>query len=367
VKRILWISEEVPDRTGHGGQRRQYHLIKALIGSGIRVDVAVPPTPQASESIRELTSVTVAPRPHRRVGILPSAFDRLIRSTQPDAVVVVHLVSTRLIPATYRRPPVPLFIDVQNVDSRWFRHLGDQREVRRAEHAERRALDRATLLVCSTEERDALAAIEPDPDIVIVRQGFDPTEWPVVPRRAASHPVVAFFGSLWYPINTDGLEWFIAGAWPVIRRERPDTQLWLFGPGPGERFDDPGSGVIAKGWVDDLAAALDQADVIIVPILAGPGSRVKFPETLASGVPVVATGVAAESFAADGHYVRADDPAQFAQACLRVIISPDEARLAASAARRYALAELTWEAAAKPLVDRMTETETATATDAPSP
>jgi glycosyltransferase involved in cell wall biosynthesis len=357
VTRVLWISEEVPDRNGHGGQRRQYHLIKALIAGGIRVDVAVPPSPQDTSSISALTSVTVLDRPRRRLGFGASAFDLLVESSRPDAVIICHPVSVGLVRATFRRPRVPLYIDVHNVDSRWFTHLGDDAEVRRAVRAERRILERATAIACSEEERAALHAVDAAGDVIIVRQGFDPDEWADPGAIEIARPVLAFFGSLWYPINTDGLDWFIELVWPKIRRERPDAELQLFGAGPGERFTDPAAGIVAEGWVEDLATSLRSASMIIVPILAGPGSRVKFPEALASGVPVVATGIAGESFDADDHYLRADDPDSFARACLKVLADTDDARRMATSAREYAMASLTWDAAARPLIARLHRTD----------
>jgi polysaccharide biosynthesis protein PslH len=352
VTRVLWISEEVPDRDGHGGQRRQYHLIKALLAAGVEVEVAVPPSSQDSRSIGALTAVTVVDRPRRRLAFGPSPFDRHIADTAPDAVLVSHLVSVRLVPATLRRPPVPLYVDIHNVDSRWFTHLGDDAEVRRAIKAERRTMATATVIACSNEERDALLAVDPAGDIVIVRQGFDPDEWPDAEAVTPERPVLAFFGSLWYPINTDGIDWFITSVWPTIRERHPDAELRLFGAGPTDRFVDTAAGIVPQGWVEDLPAALRGTSMIIEPILAGPGSRVKFPEALASSVPVVATSVAAESFDAEGHYLRADAPTEFADACLRVLSAPDEALDMAARARDFAMSSLTWNASARPLVER---------------
>jgi glycosyltransferase involved in cell wall biosynthesis len=287
----------------------------------------------------------------RRAVIRPSPYDRLVAARRPDAVVVGHLTSLRLLPRTVLRSDVPLVLDMHNVDSRWFRELGDRRAERRAARWERRALRRGTVVACSEEERAALLELDAAADVIVVRQGFDPAEWPPPSADRPPGHVVAFFGSLWYPVNLEGLQWFLADGWPVVRRAHPDAELWLFGPGADSGLDDPARGVRSRGWVDHLGPALHDADVLIVPILAGPGSRVKFPEALASGVPVVATTVGAESFGADGRFRRADDPVAFGEACVGLLDDPDAARAMAASARDYAVGALTWEQAAGPLVD----------------
>jgi len=67
----------------------------------------------------------------------------------------------------------------------------------------------------------------------------------------------------------------------------------------------PDARIDVAGFVDSLAGLYAQADCVVVPIVEGAGSPVKFIEALAYGVPVVATpraarGLAATSLAAPG-------------------------------------------------------------------
>jgi glycosyltransferase involved in cell wall biosynthesis len=87
--------------------------------------------------------------------------------------------------------------------------------------------------------------------------------------------------------------------------------------------------------VEDLAPLYAAADVVVVPLRAGGGTRIKILESFAHGVPVVTTSLGAEGIdAADGvHLLVADNAEAFARACLRIKEAP-EFRRPPSCARR---------------------------------
>ena len=57
VVRVLWLSTETPARDGQGGQRRQYHQIRALQDRGHDITVLVPKSDQGDASIRSIAPV----------------------------------------------------------------------------------------------------------------------------------------------------------------------------------------------------------------------------------------------------------------------------------------------------------------------
>ena len=79
-------------------------------------------------------------------------------------------------------------------------------------------------------------------------------------------------------------------------------------------------GVELVGSVADLQAELSRADVSIVPIRVGAGTRLKVVEALANRLPLVTTTVGCEGIdVVDGvHALVADDAADFAAACVRL-------------------------------------------------
>jgi len=76
------------------------------------------------------------------------------------------------------------------------------------------------------------------------------------------------------------------------------------------------------GFVPRIDDVYEMAACVVVPLLQGGGSPLKFVEALARGVPVVATGVAAAGLEVqDGvHYRRADGPERFADVLADVLL-----------------------------------------------
>lgn len=358
--KIGWVSSETPDRYGQGGQRRQYHLIRELARAGFDVSVAHYASEQDSTTIRSIVP-TVGLRPFGRgpIGRVRnrtwSRFDSWVREVDPDILIVAHAVSARLLPGTLGRGDVPSLIDFHNVDSRWLSTIGHLAEAERARALERRLLQRMTPIVCSMQERSAL--LDDERTCLVVPQGADPDEWPTPQPPRSDRCVVTSFGSLWYGPHRESVAWFLQQVWPLVRAAVPNAEFRLLGPGDTSGFVDLANGVVASGKVGDLAAAVADANVVVVPTLGGPGSRVKFPESVMSGRPVVATRVAAEGFLADGRFDQVDDPVAMATAISRLLGDSGLADLQGRAARQHALATLSWASAAQHLVDYLASPE----------
>ena len=85
--------------------------------------------------------------------------------------------------------------------------------------------------------------------------------------------------------------------------------------------------VIVVGRVPDITAELARADIVVVPIRYGSGTRVKIIEAFAHRIPVVSTSLGAEGLGVtDGvHLLIGDDPGR-AGRCLRPIAGGTPAR-----------------------------------------
>jgi glycosyltransferase involved in cell wall biosynthesis len=122
------------------------------------------------------------------------------------------------------------------------------------------------------------------------------------------------------------MEWFLRDVWPLVRAGRPDAVVRIVGRGGealGAAVDAPG--VELLGQVPDLGAALARADVAIVPIRVGAGTRLKVVEALAHRLPMVTTTVGCEGIdvvAGDSALI-ADDPSTFAGSVVRLLADGD--------------------------------------------
>ncbi len=167
----------------------------------------------------------------------------------------------------------------------------------------------------------------------------------VAAPQAGEGAGLLFVGSDTAP-NVDGLGWFLAQVWPSIRAIRPDARLSVAGTVCRALPPGPWPGVALLGRVAELAPLYRQADVVIAPLRAGSGLKVKLVEALAHGKPLVATSVAAQGVEAllDGAVALADTAPAFATAVLHLMADP--ALRAHHAAAALAVAQHSFSASA---------------------
>ncbi len=118
---------------------------------------------------------------------------------------------------------------------------------------------------------------------VAIPNGADTPQHVQVDRSAlrGAVPTMLFVGALDYEPNTDAVEWFVGEVLPVIRRRMPKAVVRVVGRGaPRGRVDLGVAGVDLIGEVDEIRPELDAADVAIVPIRVGAGTRLKVIEAL---------------------------------------------------------------------------------------
>jgi glycosyltransferase involved in cell wall biosynthesis len=136
-----------------------------------------------------------------------------------------------------------------------------------------------------------------------------------------------FVGTLGYYPNEEGIVYFCTRVLPLIRQASPrDVRVLVVGPGASPAIQDVAHArdVSLIGPVPDVRTVYRDADAVIVPIRAGGGTRIKVLEAFSYRRPVVATTLGVEGIAAQSgeHFLRGDTPAELADACLRLLVSP---------------------------------------------
>ena len=166
--------------------------------------------------------------------------------------------------------------------------------------------------------------------IEVIETGVDVDFFAPRPHVTPCPRRLVFLGSLdWMP-NIDGAQWFVRDAYPRIRSAHPDTTLELVGRRPTPDIhrlvaDDPSIRLVPD--VPDVRQHIAQADLFIVPLRIGGGSRIKIYEAMSMGRPVVATRVGAEGLDLEPgtHFAEtAEDPAAFADQIVQLLNDPAE-------------------------------------------
>ena len=177
-------------------------------------------------------------------------------------------------------------------------------------------------MVLATSEQDAAIAktIAPKARVVVYPNSLP---WVDAPNSPEFERVV-FSGNFEYHPNIDAVKFLVQDIWPLVRRSRPDLQLRLVGR--GDRFirhllPAGKAGIELTGPVPDARAEIAQASIVIAPLRAGSGTRIKILEAWAAARCVVATPLAAEGLAAeDGvNIALASDASAFAAEVVRLV------------------------------------------------
>ncbi|OYW74351.1 MAG: hypothetical protein B7Z37_18280, partial [Verrucomicrobia bacterium 12-59-8] len=148
----------------------------------------------------------------------------------------------------------------------------------------------------------------------VVPTGVDLDYFQSLPRTTSAVPTVMFMGSMDWYANVDGVNWFVDAVWPLVQREVPQARFVVVGrkpPGEIQALAASGRNIEVTGTVPDVRPFLRGADVIVVPLRIGGGTRLKIYEAMAAEVPVVSTRIGAEGLAVEhGRHVLLADTAE---------------------------------------------------------
>ncbi|WP_194174801.1 glycosyltransferase [Desulfofundulus thermobenzoicus] len=168
------------------------------------------------------------------------------------------------------------------------------------------------------------------------------------PLADVSKPALLFFGHLRYPPNADGIVYFCHNILPEIKKAVPDVRLDIAGkePPPEVKALVADEAVNLLGYVPDLRPHLARTAVVICPVRAGAGTRLKILESLASGRPVVSTSVGCEGLLVEPgrHLEVADDPGAFARKVIDLLTNPAKRVSLAHNGRLLVESRYSWEA-----------------------
>jgi len=137
---------------------------------------------------------------------------------------------------------------------------------------------------------------------------------------------IVFLGSMdWMP-NIDAVIWFAESVFPSIKKKFPEATFTIVGRNPTQAvrsLSERDSSIRVTGTVDDVRPYLSQAELMVVPLKAGGGTRIKIFEAMATGIPVVSTRIGAEGLSVthDKEILLADTPEEILVAVERLFHS----------------------------------------------
>lgn len=150
---------------------------------------------------------------------------------------------------------------------------------------------------------------------------------------------VVFVGSMDWPPNQDAARHFVEQIWPRIRNRHPGARFEIVGRHPPARVYQLANvpGVRVTGTVPDVRPFLATAAVVVVPLLAGGGTRLKIFEAMAMEKAVVSTPLGAAGLdVRDGAHLLLEESARgFADAVCGLLDDAGARARLGQAARRW--------------------------------
>jgi glycosyltransferase involved in cell wall biosynthesis len=149
--------------------------------------------------------------------------------------------------------------------------------------------------------------------------------------------VIGFLGSMDWLANIQAVEFFVRDVYTRIKHAIPGVRFVVIGRNPPKSVLDLAKSdvsVTVTGSVEDVRPYLKECDLMVVPLLAGGGTRIKILEAMAMGVPVVSTTIGAEGLELESgrHLEIVDHADEFADITVSLLSDIERRRALADAA-----------------------------------
>lgn len=385
--RLLFVSPRFLFPMDQGGKIRTGNILRGLKGGAFEVTLASPAPAdqipyaadigaacdhflswpeQGSSRIRRLMALAsrlpVAAATDRSAA--GSAVVRQALAARPDVVVVDFPHTDVLMPA---RIDAVSAMFTHNVEAEIFeRHVkrthglwrlvwaNQSRKMARLEQQSLARYD--SVIAVSERDRDALAKRYRLPIVEAIDTGVDLDFFAMnqpEPTPPADGGTIVFTATMSWAANVDGIHFLLDEVFPLLLRSRPKIRAVIIGRKPPEalsqKIAERGLNVTLTGFVDDIRPYVAQANVYVIPLFVGSGTRIKAFEAMAMGRPVVSTTLGIEGLdVSDGeHFIRADDAEAFATAILTLMRDDSMRARIASAARRLMEDRFSWSRVAR--------------------
>lgn len=364
--KILFLSQIIPYPPNAGPRVKTWHVLRYLARRGHEVTLVAYVRPDEAEFVPVLNQVCTAVHtvPIRRSRLadvwywsrshlsgrpwlierddlrpMRNLVNRLLAEQSFDVIHADQLTMTQF--ALRQKRPFTIF-DAHNatwsISDRMFANANavlrpllrlEALRIKRYEGMLIQAFDH-TMVVIEPDKHALLQCVSDGiankiaPRISTIPIAIDAQELQPIQRKPDSTNIMTL-GSLTYPPNADGIRWFIREVFPLVQQQAPETTLTIIGKSPPADFlqaaEQQPDKIKVTGYVPDLTPYMEQAALMVVPVRAGGGMRVRLLEAFARAMPAVTTTVGLEGIQATHRQevLVADDPVSFAQETIRLL------------------------------------------------
>jgi GT2 family glycosyltransferase/glycosyltransferase involved in cell wall biosynthesis len=330
-KNILVVDHHLPMPDRDSGSLRMFQILKILHRLGHRVTFL-------PDNLADMPSYTCELQ-KRGIQVVHHPYVKRVRdyliSHGPMFDVVVlsrcdfarkHIADVRL-----HAPQSRIIFDTVDLH-----YLREQREAQLTQDPDvrRKAQERQELEDYLIKEADETWVVSP------IEQQMLQENWPHKSIQLVSNivdvagPVTPFalrrdwlfIGGFQHRPNIDAVLFFVEEIYPLVRDRLPDTKFYIIGDkAPPEIVALASDRIIVAGLQRNVRSFFDSVRLSVAPLRFGAGIKGKINQSMAFGVPVVATSIAVEgmNLADHDHVLVADEPQDFARALIELYESEE--------------------------------------------
>lgn len=213
---------------------------------------------------------------------------------------------------------------------------------------------------CSEQDAQLLHSLNPKADIKVVPNGVNVTQYDSVFKEKCLNSSISkseyctliFTATFGYAPNAVAAELLINQIFPQLQAIHPNYRLLLVGSGATplmQTATQNNPNIIITGRVPDVIPYLADANIAVVPLLQGGGTRIKILEAFAAGLPVVSTSKGVEGIDAEDkvHLLIHDEIEQFVQGIIQIWTEPEIREKLIHNAHQLVHSRYSWEAASQ--------------------
>jgi GT2 family glycosyltransferase/glycosyltransferase involved in cell wall biosynthesis len=332
LKNILVIDHHVPMPDRDSGSLRMYQILNLLRQLGHHVtfipDSLAEDIPPYTRELRK-RGIKVFHHPH-----IKSIRNYLIaHGSTLDAVVLSRCDFARKHIADVRLHAPRSCIIFDTVDLHYLREDSEARLTRDPE-MRRKAQEKQRLEDELIDRADETWVVSP------VEQQLLQQKWPaksiqlvsnIVDIRGSKAPFALrrdylFIGGFQHRPNIDAVLFFVQKIYPLVSGNLRDAKFYIIGDKPPPEIAELATErIIVAGLQRDARPFFDSVKLSVAPLRFGAGVKGKINQSMALGVPVVATSLAADGMGFTDHedILLADEPEDFARALIELYESEE--------------------------------------------
>lgn len=203
------------------------------------------------------------------------------------------------------------------------------------------------VITVSEFDKKILEKVCPKGRFEIVENGVDTSMFVPANNNVATNMLLWLGGCQYYP-NREAISYFLRRIYPLIKKEVVNIEFFLVGGSKIKKLKKSISrdlSIKMVGHVDNPLAYLQKANVFVVPILSGSGTRIKILEAMATGKAIVTTSIGCEGISGvnNVHYLVADTSEKFANSIISLLRDTALRQYLGDNARRLTKEKYDWE------------------------